>query len=124
MNEDILPITWYIEPPIDFEHKQYVLFAYLQKVDKSFYTKNLSPYYLNLEKILNELNYFKISHNKMLDMFEKQKYIYFEDNSKLIGCNNELISEIIDIVDFSIPQIISRIDYGKIILDKNKQVLY
>lgn len=124
MSKDILPVTWYIEPPIDFEHKQYVLFAYLQKVDKSFYIKNLSPYFLNLEKILHELNDFKVSHNKMLDIFEKQKYIYFDDNSKIIGCDNDLINQIVEIVDFSIPQIISRIDYGKIILDKNKQVLY
>lgn len=124
MSKDILSVTWYIEPPIDFEHKQYVLFAYLQKVDKSFYIKNLSPYFLNLEKILYELNDFKVSHNKMLDIFEKQKYIYFDNNSKIIGCDNDLINQIVEIVDFSIPQIISRIDYGKIILDKNKQVLY
>ncbi len=41
MENVILTIDWYIKPPIDFEHKQYVLFAYLQKVDKSFMEKKL-----------------------------------------------------------------------------------
>jgi len=124
MTIQLLPITWYIQPPIDFEHKQYVLFAYLQKVDKSFYKKKLSPHFLYLEKILNELNQFSLSFDEMINVFEKQRYEYFKDNNKIQGCDDKLIYEIKNIVDFSIPQISSRIDYGKIILDKNKQILY
>jgi hypothetical protein len=124
MENIILSTHWYIEPPIDFEHKQYVLYAYLQKVDRSFMDKKLSPYFLNLNKILSELNNFKLSHHEMLKLFEKEKYHYFDDNSKIKGYDNELIYEVIEIVDFSIPQIVSRIEYGKIILNKNRQILY
>jgi len=31
---EVLPIDWYIDTPIDFEHKQFTLYAYLQKVEK------------------------------------------------------------------------------------------
>ena len=37
--DSLLPITWYTESPIDFEHKQYMLFNYLQKVDSNFQNK-------------------------------------------------------------------------------------
>jgi hypothetical protein len=35
---------WFIEKPIDFEHKQYVLLAYLQKVEKGFKANNLADF--------------------------------------------------------------------------------
>jgi len=124
MENNVLPTLWYVEPPIDFEHKQYVLYAYLQKVDRSFMDKKLSPYFLNLNRILVELNNFKMSYQDMLKLFDKERYHYFDDNSKIEGYDNDLIIEVNEIVDFSIPQIIARIDYGKIILKKNRQILY
>lgn len=121
---DILQTGWYIEPPIDFEHKQYILLNYLQKVDSSFMNKKLSPYFLNLEKIRNELNIFKTTYNDFKLNLEKQRYLYFEDNSKIRGLENDVIFEVLEIVDFSIPQIDVRIDLGKKILIRNKQLLY
>jgi hypothetical protein len=121
---EILPTSWYTEPPIDFEHKQYVLLSYLQKVDNSFMYKKLSPYLLNLEKIRNELNFFKINYEDIKLNLEKNQYIYFTDNSKIKGINNDLLFEIVEIVEFSIPQIDTRIDLGKKILIRNKQLLY
>ncbi len=121
---EILPTSWYTEPPIDFEHKQYVLLSYLQKVDNSFMYKKLSPYLLNLEKIRNELNFFKINYEDIKLNLEKNQYIYFTDNSKIKGINNDLLFEIVEIVEFSIPQIDTRINLGKKILIRNKQLLY
>jgi hypothetical protein len=121
---EILPTGWYIEPPIDFEHKQYVLLSYLQRVDNSFMEKKLSPYLLNLEQIRNELNFFKVTYQDVKLNLEKHKYIYFEDNSKIKGLDNNLLFEIVEIVDFSIPQIDTRINLGKKILIRNKQLLY
>lgn len=124
MNNNLISITWYFEPPIDFEFKQYVLLSYLQIVDQSFIEKRLSPHYLYLEKILEELYFFNTSFKEMEKNFNKNRYIYFNDNPKLEGENNDLLFEIKNIVDFSIPQINSRVDLGKIILKKNKQILY
>ena len=119
-----LPLTWYMESPIDFEHKQYVLLAYLQKVDTLFLLKNLSPHLLHMEKMINELKNYEISYEKIKKDFDKNRYIYFEDNPKLKGENDELIVEIKEIVKFSIPQVKTRIEFGYKIFEKNKQILY
>ena len=121
---NILPIDWYIQPPIDFEHKQYILLAHLLKVDESFMNKKLSPFLLNMESVVNELYNFKNSYIDMRNKFDKTRYIYIEDNSKLFGENNKLIIEINDIVEFSIPMVRTRIELGNSILKKTKQVLY
>lgn len=119
-----LSTNWYMESPIDFEHKQYLLFAYLQNVDFQFVNKKLSPHLLHLEKIIDELNSFEDSYYKIVKDFDKNRYIYFQDNSKLHGENDNLIVEIKEIVKFSKPQIKNRIDFGYKILEKNKQILY
>lgn len=123
MEQELLPIDWYIMPPIDFEHKQYILMAYLKIVDDSFMKKMLSPHYLYLEKLENELYEFINIYEITKKELNKNKYIYFED-TKLYGLENSNIDEIIDIVEYSIPQLSSRILTGKIILTRNKQVLY
>jgi hypothetical protein len=122
MNE-LLSLTWFIESPIDFEHKQYLLFAYLQKVESSFLEKKLSPHLLHLEKLSDELFGFESSFELIKKDFDKNRYIYF-DNYKLEGENNEIILEIREIVNFSLPQIEPRIKMGYKILEKNKQILF
>lgn len=118
-----LPILWYIESPIDFEHKQYVLFSYLQKVDLSFSQKLLSPHLLHLERVVDELHYFSGTFNMIRTDFNKNRYIYL-DNIKLEGEDDKFILEIKDIVEFAIPQINSRIKTGYKIFERNKQILY
>lgn len=119
----LLPTTWFIETPIDFEHKQYVLLSYLQNVELSFLDKRLSPHLLHLEKLVDELLSFQSSFNMIKKDFNKNRYIYF-DNVKLEGEDDEIITQVIEIVDFSIPQIEPRLKMGYRILEKNKQILY
>ncbi len=121
---DVLPLNWYVESPIDFEHKQYLLFAYLQKVDQSFLLRHLSPHLLHMEKMVNELRNYEESYDLIKKDFNKNRYIFFKDNSKLIGENDTLILEIEEIVKFSIPQVKTRIDFGYKILEKNRQILF
>lgn len=120
---NIIPLTWYIESPIDFEHKQYVLLAYLQTVDNSFMKKILSPHFLHMEKLIIELNDFNNSYESIKKDFDKNRYIYI-DNNHLIGEDNVLVDEVYEIVNFSIPQIKTRIDLGNSILKKSKQILF
>jgi hypothetical protein len=124
MQNNLISLTWYIEPPIDFEHKQYILFAYLQIVDRNFMNKVLSPHLLYLEKIKSELYNFQNVFECMKRDIEKNKYVYFDENKKIEGVDNTIILEVKEIVDFSIPQIASRIEHGNFILNKNKQILY
>ncbi len=121
---DIIPVTWYIESPIDFEHKQYVLLSYLQTVDGSFINKRLSPHLLHMERMINEMLNFQGSLKDIKKRFDKERYIFFEDNRKLEGENNHLVEEIRDIIEFSLPQVETRIKLGQTILSKNRQILY
>jgi hypothetical protein len=120
----IIPITWYIDEPIDFELKQYTLLAYLQKVDESFLYKKLSPHLLHMEGMIIDMVMFKESFADMRKRFDKNRYIFFKENPKLDGEDNAIIDDIREIVEFSIPQIETRVKLGNFLLQKNKQVLY
>lgn len=119
----LISVTWYMESPIDFEHKQYVLFDYLQKVDLDFSNKVLSPHLLHIEKVIDELIGFQSSINLLKSNLDKNKYIYFKDIN-IEGEKDYLVDEIKEIVDFSIDQIEPRIKLGYKILKKKNQILF
>ena len=54
----------------------------------------------------------------MKKIFDKERYLFFDDNSKLLGEDEENIMIINEIVDFSIPQIKTRIELGNNILKR------
>ena len=119
----LIPIDWYIQSPIDFEHKQYVLFPYLQEVDNTYVKKVVSPHLFHLEKLEKDLLNFKSNIEDTEINLIKQKYVYFDNDPKNIFDNNT-IEEIKEIIDFSVPQIKSRIQTGYKIAAKFKQILY
>ena len=119
----LISVTWYMESPIDFEHKQYVLFDYLQKVDLDFSKKVLSPHLLHIEKVIYELVGFQSSINLLKSNLDKNKYIFFKDMN-IEGEKDYLVDEIKEIVDFSIDQIEPRIKLGYKILKKKNQILF
>lgn len=121
--EGLLSLTWYMESPIDFEHKEYLLYAYLQKVDNEFYNKNLSPHLLHLERLTDELISFDSSFEIIRKKFDKNRFVFFE-NVKLQGENDVFLLEIKDIVEFSLIQLKPRIDLGYKILKKKSQILF
>jgi len=120
----LVEVNWFQTPPIDFEHKQYLLYAYLQSVDKSFLGRKVSPHLLHLQKLLNEMDDFLSKYLQMKEVFNKKRYYYF-NNPKLEGEENLEVEEIVEIVDFSIPQVKSRIEQGYVIYKKYpEQILY
>ena len=122
--DNLLPLDWYFQSPIDYEYKQYILLSYLQKVDSLFIQKILSPHLLHMENMVKDMVLFDENYNQTKNDISKNKYIYFDDNSKLNGLNNDTIYEIKEIIDFSIPQIQTRVDLGMSILRKYIQILY
>lgn len=120
---ELLPLNWYSAEPIDFEHKEYTLLAYLQKVENSFHRRDLSPHLLHMEKMIDELIMFLACYKQMKSTFDKNRYVYFE-NTKLKGETDKFILEVKEIVEFSIPQVQTRINYGYQIFNKHKQILY
>jgi hypothetical protein len=120
---ETIPIDWYYQSPIDFEHKQYVLLAYLQTVDKSFSDKKVSPYLLHMEYMESELTNFKYNFGKFKKESERNRYHYFKE-SKVFLEKEDIIEEVNEIVEFALPQIKPRIQLGYKICIRYKQLLY
>ena len=120
---ELLPVDWYFQPPIDFEHKEYTLCAYLQRVDSSFLKRKLSPHLLHLEKLIRELEGFYKNTNGFLHSLESRKYKFF-DNPILNNPTEDEIKTVIEVVELSIPQMDSRIVHGQKLLSKYRQILY
>ena len=56
----MLQLDWFYQSPLDFEHKNYLLLQYLKSIDDSYSEHKLSPYLLWTEKLLKELQDFKL----------------------------------------------------------------
>ncbi len=101
--------NWVVENLIDFEYKKYELLGYLQGVKQEFKDEKLYPalselisHYNNLITIRNNKQQLSDSFWKFLSKIdlEKLKLIY-ESKEK----DNQLLNEIENIINFSIPQL-------------------
>ena len=120
----LIDLDWYSKPPIDFEHKQYLLYAYLTTVDKSYLTKKVSPHLLHLERLKDEMDYFISKWIIMQKVFDKNRYVYF-DNPKLEGEDSIELAKVVEIVDYATPQVDARIRSGYLLFEKYpKQILW
>jgi hypothetical protein len=113
--------NWIVENLIDFEYKKYELLGYLQGIKKEFNDEKLYPalsdlitHYNNLTTIKNNKLLLSESFGKSLSKIdvEKLKLIY-----ESIEKDNQLLIEIENIIDFSIPQIEGYLKEGKDIYD-------
>jgi hypothetical protein len=120
----LIDLDWYSQSPIDFEHKQYLLHAYLQSVDQSYLDKKVSPHLLHLERLKEEMDYFISKWIILQKIFDKNRYVYF-DNPKLEGEENIELAKIVEIVDYANPQIFAKIKQGYLLFERYpNQILY
>ena len=123
---ELLTLSWFIDPPIDFEHKQYVLFGYLQKVDHSFAEKKLSPYLLHTERVVTEMrsSWKKLEEAELL--LAKRNMLFI--NGALLFQNAtpkiEEIETVKEILDFSIPLLVQRVHLGRTLHKKTRSLLF
>ena len=122
----LLPLDFYILPPIDWEHKNYILLDYLSHVDASYAIMKLSPYLLWTDKLLNEVKRFNSEYKKFdaslkkdIVLFDFVKGIKYSEIKK-----PEQMQEVLDIVAYSIPLLESRIQLGYTLNNRNPQFLY
>jgi hypothetical protein len=110
---------WLTDGLIDFEYKKYVLLAYLQSVKKNFENHKLYPFLSDL--VFHYKNLVHLKENKMQIYenfpkvitkadFEKLKLTY----KKLVD-DSEVMNQIQDIMEFSIP-------HFKVILEEGKDI--
>ena len=122
----MLSLDFFYTQPIDFEYKNYILLGYLSELDKSFSEHHLSPYLLYTEKLIGELEVFRMN----LKLFEKEikrDIIGFSFKNGIIYSEIETpakLSEVIEIVDYSKPILQSKLKMGYKLFDKYPQFLY
>lgn len=126
MELKLIQHSWYYQSPIDFEHKQWILLAYLKSVDNAFCNRIFSPWLLHTEKIVEDM---RIS-LEYLQRFKKQTakrslFISMEGLSWMDNKPNEKDIEIIEeILKFSIPLLDQRIDIGRKLFAKYPTILH
>ena len=123
----MLDLNWFYQSPIDFEHKNYLLLYYLSTVDSSYSQRILSPYLLWTEKLVRELQDFRIKSHQIESSIRTEikslDLIQMKVIRKEVDKNNE-IKLIFEIVEYSTPLLESKLKLGYKLLDKYPQILY
>lgn len=121
----MLELDWYIKPCIDFEYQNYILLDYLSEVDKSFSKRVLSPYLLYTEKLIGELEVFRMN-MKLFEKEIKRDIIGFSNNGIIYSeiKTPDKLKEVIEIVEFSKPLLDGKLKLGYKLFDKYPQLLY
>lgn len=113
--------NWITEGWIDFEYKKYLLLAYLQHVDSQFKEVKLYPpladlvhHYTKLKNFAENRDQLKAAFPKLLQGpdFKEMKLKY-----KPLEMDDEMMKQLEEIVNFSLPQFKKAIEEGKNIYD-------
>jgi len=123
----MLKIDWYLEHPLDFEYKNYVLLDYVQAVDKSFQIRKLSPYLLWTEKLLEDMRRFEQRRISFLKSVEKTMLSFDDGSMRLVRkaiSEPESMKVIAEIIEYSAPLLESKINIGYKLLGKYPQLLF
>jgi hypothetical protein len=112
---------WLIENHIDVEYKRYVLLAYLQEVSNNFDRNMLYPFLADLIQHYMNLKTFQHDAEKLSSSFpQKIKSVDMQKNRLIyekLYENDDLIQELNEIINYSIPQFEVYLNEGKKIYD-------
>ena len=122
----MITVDWFIEPPMDFEHKNYMLLDYVQQIDNSFKVQKLSPYLLYTEKIISEMTLFKEGRDRMREALQKKKLNLSKTIHWIVTDVEETdeMKTVVEVVDYSLPILESKLILGYKLLKKYPQILY
>lgn len=113
--------NWITEGWIDFEYKKYLLLAYLQHVNSQFQEVKLYPPLAELIRHYTKLNSFAENKNQLKSAFPKMlegpdlKRMKFK--YKPLVFDDDLMKQLEEIVQYSLPQFKKAIEDGKTIYD-------
>lgn len=113
---ELLSLTWWMESPIDYEYRQYILLDYLQKIEKHFYNKDFSPYLLHTEKLYEEMEVSlqfikKFEESITITKLTIKNEALGWETSKPVSIDE--LEEIKKILEFSIPRVKEKVKLGK-----------
>lgn len=113
--------NWLTENHIDFEYKKYLVLGYLQGISQSYRSNELYPFlgdiiehYRNLKQVKESTGQIKKGLFKDLKAIDWQKMELLYNNE---GSGNEIIQELEQIIDYSMPLFFEKIMDGKKIYD-------
>tara|TARA_Y100000389_G_scaffold145423_1_gene143973 strand:- start:201 stop:551 length:351 start_codon:yes stop_codon:yes gene_type:complete len=116
-----------MEPPIDFEHKKWILFAYLKSLDEEFYEMSFSPHLLHSEKLLSHMieSYGAIANPKQgmenIEFREEGNRIFWDYVAPEMP---EYMDTYISVLKFSIPLLKDKISFGRKLWDSENTLLW
>jgi hypothetical protein len=121
----MLSLDFFYTSPIDFEYKNYILLDYLSQIDKSFAIHNLSPYLLHTEKLIGELEVFRMN-MKLFEKEIKRDIIGFSKTGIIYSeiKTPDKLKEVIEIIEFSKPLLDGKLKLGYKLFEKYPQLLY
>jgi hypothetical protein len=124
---ELLKLTWWMEEPIDYEYKQYILLDYLQKIEKLFIDREFSPYLLHTEKLYEEM---AIS-LEFIDNFEeemtKNTLVFTQTGVEMEESKLPTIKELEEmklILRFSVPLLKEKVKFGKNLWKESPTILW
>jgi hypothetical protein len=105
-NKHLSP-TWFLNEPIDYEHKQYVLMDYLQNVRENFGRMILFPQLIELKYQYSNLESFLKSREIIIGSMAKIKAIDLKRMEIVYDFpeDSEEMKEIVSIIQWSLPKI-------------------
>jgi hypothetical protein len=113
--------NWITEKYIDFEYKKYVLLAYLQHVSENFTENKLYPFLADLVEHYRNLRFLKDSKKNLFEKFpgriSKTDFEQFQLIYEKIVEDDNIMREIENIIDFSMPHMENYLRDGKKIYD-------
>tara|TARA_R110002020_G_scaffold470379_1_gene696221 strand:- start:604 stop:1032 length:429 start_codon:yes stop_codon:yes gene_type:complete len=124
---ELLKLTWWMDDPIDYEYKQYILLDYLQKIERNFYNKDFSPYLLHTEKLYEEMAICL----EFIEAFEESittNELVFDEGG--LGWKQNTppsikeIEEMKMVLRFSIPKIKEKVNLGKELWKNSPTILW
>jgi hypothetical protein len=107
---------WLTEKHTDFEYKQYVLLAFLKKINDEFEAQRLYPAFDFLKEQFDNLNSLKTSLSILENKLSKNVKSIDIQNYKLVYQSvfedDKMIHDITAIIDFALPKIESLLQKG------------
>ena len=122
----LLKLNWWMDSPIDYEHKKWVFLDYLKKLDDSFIEQQFSPSLLHSEKLLSDM---EISHVNMLESrlgLIKKRFIIRDGmlGFQSVDLSDGNIDTFFDILDYSIPLLKHKVEFGRKLWRDNPTLLW
>ena len=117
---------WFYQPPIDWEHKNYLLLDYMSKIDKSYAIHKLSPYLLWTEKLVIDMQMFSKNYSDFKGSLRKEMVGFSWENGIQYADIETLkeLEEILEIIDHSLPMLQEKIQLGYKLNNRYPQFLY